>query len=206
MAGTLIARARGAWFPLLFVLLFAYIDFIAHHNLLVVVLGVVIAVAAILFWPDVAARLGLDALVGRIPQPVRPILFAIPGLAFLLMRGQTGTQTQAAPLVAVVSLMAVTALTVLSPAIDPRLSGYYRVRDLVPRLVRMIATPALAITLGFAIMHGGFADMPTLLSGKTATAAAAPGPVSPILLVVAALLSTGIGFLLLREPNTMRTT
>jgi hypothetical protein len=201
MVGTLLGRARGAWFPILFVLLFAYIDFIAHHNLLVVVGGVALALAAILFWPDLAARLGIGTLVSRIPAPMRPVLFAVPGLAFLLVRGQMGTQTQAAPTVAVISLIVVTALSVLSPAIDPRLSGYYRVRDLVPRLIRMIATPALAIAIGFAIMHGGLTDMPSLLSGKAATSAAAPGALNPFLLVLASLTSTAAGFLLLREPS-----
>jgi len=172
----LLQRARSSWYVILFILLFAAVDWIAHHDPVIAFLGAIIAIAAVLTWPDVAARLHVDRLLAKVPPLARAALIALPGLAFIALRERGG-------LVAVVTLAAVVGLAVFGPALDRRLAGFYRGRDAVPRAGRMVAAPVLAL----------------LVAGAIAAPARGAASVSPVLLVLAALASTAIGFLLLRE-------
>ncbi|HEV3230802.1 MAG TPA: hypothetical protein VG245_00965 [Candidatus Dormibacteraeota bacterium] len=196
--GVLLGRARRAWFPLLFVLLFGWLDWLSHHDPVVAVGGVVLAVAGILLWPEIAARLGLTALLQRVPQRFRPVLFAIPGLAFVLVRTQSGGASgQTTQTVAAISLVSVVVLSFLGPAIDRRLAGWYSRRNVVPRLPRMVLAPLLAVVLSYLIVHGAPADLPTLAGVGAASAATTP---SSTLAVLASLVAAAVSFLLLREP------
>ena len=195
-AGTVLSAVRRSWVPLLFVLLFGWVDWLGHRSLLVIP-GVLLAAALILLWPPVAGRLHLDGLWHRLPAWLRPIAVAAPGLAFLLWRGRTGSLAGTATVVAALSLVSVIALALFGPAIDRRLGGFYRVRNVVPKVVRLLLAPALAIVLSFVVVHGP-SDL-RALAGAAATPATV-GTVSSVLIVIAALLSTAVGFLLLREP------
>jgi hypothetical protein len=193
----LLGRARRAWFPLLFVLLFAWLDWLSHHDLVVPILGVLLAAGGILLWPEIAARLGITATVQRIPQRLRPILLALPGLAFVLLRAQGDPRSQTAPTIAVLSLVTVAALSFFGPAVDARLAGWYARRNLIPRLPRMLLTPLLAVVLSYLIVHGNPADLPALTGASAAASGTSP---SPLLAVLASLVTTAVGFMLLREP------
>ena len=187
---------RGALLPIIFIVVLGYVDWLAHRNIPVVVIGGVVAIGLALFRSQISSRLLRIPAIARIPEPVRTIgLAAIPLLYFSLRgRGTSG----AGGLVLVVGLAVVVAIQLFGPALDRSLARFYEARNRVlPRWLRMLLVPLVAIVVTFLLIHGSLGDLPAMFGGTTRAPASPAGRQG--LFLVGVLLSAAAGILLLRE-------
>jgi hypothetical protein len=212
---TLAQRLAASWPALLYVAIFAWLDWISHRDLLFLLIGFAV-VAGLLFAPEILARIAtasggqyvglvskirqLGKSLDAIPSVVRPFLAAIPGLLYLVLRGSGTAPPEMGASVVVVVLALMVAATLFGPRLDARLQPWYGIRDRVPRAVRLLLTPFIAIVLGFLIVHQNLADLPALFGGATTTPRS-PAEVGVLLFVLAAALSTIASYLLLHEAQ-----
>lgn len=189
-------RAAAAWFPLLFVALFAWLDWITHRSVVFLVVVGGGTVAVILFRERIVERLKLGPTLAQVPARLRPLLLALPPLLYFVVRGQ-GT-SDAGIQVLLASIGMILAISFLGPGIDRRLSGFYGRRNRwMPRPARMLLAPVTAILLAFLVVHGTLSDLPALFGGATNSPASPSGRTGRI--VLGTLLSGAFAFLLLRE-------
>lgn len=201
-------RAKRAWYPLLFVLLFLWLDWITHRSFVFVIVGGAIAVGVIVFPkqiqaklpPDLAKRFNLTDPLAQVPPKIKPFVAASPGLLYFMLRGK-GT-SGAGLTVPVVSLLAGACVRAYGEQIDKRLAGFYRVRDVVPRVVRMVLVPVLSIVLAFLIIHGNVGDMGALI-GKATTQPRSPAGLQGRF-ILATLATMTVSILLLRRSSKER--
>jgi hypothetical protein len=195
-------RLTAIWPVLIFVALFTWLDWITHRDIAFIIIFLIVGVGLLVFWPMIIVALNLTDVVAKIPWWVRPFLYAAPAYIYMLSRGQ-GTTDAGTPII-ITGLVLLAALLFIGPSIDSVLAGYYRVRDrLVPRPVRIVLSPVIAIVLSFLIVHGDLSSIPAFWGGATNTRRMAI-ETSVWLFVAAALLSMIVTILLLREAETRR--
>lgn len=201
-AAYIIRRLRATWPVLIFTTLFMWLDWITHRDAaFIVIIGLLVA-AVVVFGPAIIAWLNLTATVAMIPWWIKPFLFAAPAYIYLLSRGQ-GTTDAGTPIV-ITGLILLAALLAVGPSLDARLAGFYQARNrLVPRPLRIVLSPLIAIVLSFLIVHGDLSSLPAFWGGSTQTRKRA-AETDTSLFVIAALLSTIVTLLLLREVETRR--
>lgn len=197
LAGDLRRRARAAWFPLTFVALFAWLDWVLHRNpLFILVVGGAV-VAAILYREEIAQRSGLGEFMRGLSPVNQALMRAAPALLYFLLRGR-GTAGGGAILVVLVALGVVFGMVRYGEQIDQRLSSFYRVRDRALSLrVRTIIAVIFPVVVGFGVIHGSLADLPALFGASTSTPQAPMGRESQYFL--GAVLCAGVTILLLRR-------
>ena len=192
--------------------LFAWLDWITHRSVLfIVVVGGGLFLGAV-FRSRIGAAIRSAAqrdsagVIGRVvgfwdglPEPVRRIAVALTPLLYFLLRGQ-GT-SDAGFVVVFATLMVVLAIVLLGEHIDRILDPFYAARDgLLPRWLRAILAPVLAVLIAFVVVHGSILDLPALFGGPTRS------PQSPIGLeprfLFATLLASILAVLLVRERSS----
>jgi hypothetical protein len=189
-------RARRDWLPLLFVALFAWLDWVINRSLAFVLLAGGGVSGAIMFRAEIAERLGLVRWFKFVPARVASLLFATPGLLYFLIRGQ-GT-SEAGLAVVLATLLALATIMFCGSRIDDRLAPFYAFRDrILPRMFRMLIALAVAILMSFLIIHGSLGDLPALFGGTTHSPQAPAGIQWRFFL--ATLLAAASAFLLVRE-------
>jgi hypothetical protein len=211
---TVTQRLAANWAGLLYVAVFAWLDWISHRDLLFLIVGVAMVVA-VLFSPEILAEASRASggryagLVGRIqgfrttlqqiPPVLRPFLSAVPGLLYLLLRGSGTAPPEMGVSVAVVVIGLLVVATVAETQLDRRLQPWYFVRSRVPRAIRFVVAPVIAIALAFLIVHQNLGDLPAVIGGSTSSPRS-PADVSVVMFVIAAALSAIASYLLLHEP------
>lgn len=181
-----------------FVAIFAYFDWMMHRSVATAIILGLIAGGLILFWSSIIDALNLRETANAIPQRVKPVLAAIPGVAYFLIRGQ-GTSGSGG--IVLVSMLVIIAISVVfGPAMDRALTGYYRARNRVlPRPLRMALAIVLPILVAFLVIHGSLSDLPALWGGDT------KHPANPIgkdgRFFFGSILSACIAWLLLRDAQ-----
>jgi hypothetical protein len=169
-----------------YVAFFAWLDWITHRSVaFVVVIGGALVVAALL-------RAKIGALIqkislrdtsgwtsrvlntwARLPWQVRRLIVAVTPLLYFLVRGQGTSGAGGAVLLA--GVLVALPIIVLGDQIDRLLHVYYERRDrILPRWLRLVLAPALAVVIAFAVVHGSLLDLPALFGGTTAA------PQSPV--------------------------
>lgn len=196
MATDLWPRVKQSWFPLMFLLLFAWLDWIMHRSILFLLFIGGAAVALVLFRQDIG-RVVRARLNVQVHPVASTLLWAAPALLYFLMRGQ-GTSGAAIPVIlAVCGTLVSTAI--FGDRIDAVLSGYYKVRDrILPPVVAAVLVLVLPILISFAVIHGSLSDLPAFFGGSTES------PLSPSGLwfrfFLGTLLATVLTVLLTRRP------
>jgi hypothetical protein len=196
---------RAVWVFVAYVVFLAWLDWITHRSVVFVIVVGGGLVAAVVY----RSRLGRVIMATDWARPVvetwdrasprvRRLITSMAPLLYVLVRGQ-GTSNAGVPVV-VAGLAVAVAVIFFGNRIDARLMTYYAARDrLLPRGVRMLLAPALAIVIAFLVVHGSLADIPALFGGQTSS------PQSPIGLSGAIFLATLLAgvctVLLLREGN-----
>ena len=197
LAGDLRRRARTAWFPLTFVALFAWLDWVLHRNPLFILLVGGAVVVAILYRAEIAQRTGFVEFMRRLSPVNQALMRAAPALLYFLLRGR-GTAGGGAILVVLVALGVVIGMAKYGEQIDQRLSSFYRVRDRVLSVrVRTIIAVIFPVVVGFGIIHGSLADLPALFGASTSSPQAPMGREAQYFL--GAALCAGVTILLLRK-------
>lgn len=206
-------RLRRFWLVLIYVGLFAWFDWIAHRDLVFLAFGVLI-VAMLVLAPEIGQALSrlqggrwaagvakftqLLRGVPAIPPIVRPFLLAIPGLTYLVARGQ-GTAPNGMAAVVVVTVLAFLVVVVIAGSrIDAVLAPYFAIRNRVPRTVRLVTAPIISIVVAFLVVHQDLGDLPALWGGTTNTRRT-PTEVDIWLFGLAALLASVLSYLLVHE-------
>jgi len=184
------------WLALAFVAVFAYFDWIMHRELATTLILAAAVAGVIVFRPRLIAALNLGDPLAAIPRRFKPILAAIPGVAYFLIRGQG---TSGSGTVVLLSMLAVVAASVLlGSAFDRTLAPYYRVRNrLLPRPLRMVLAIVLPVLVAFLVIHGSLADLPALFGGTTRHRQNPVGRQGQFF--VGTLLSAAVAWLLLRD-------
>jgi len=205
-------RLGRVWPTFIFLAIFGWLDWLTHRQLGVTIFGGGAIIALILFWPQLIVACGLQPLRERTPPFVPPLLLATPGMVYLLTRG-AGT-SDAGPAVVVTAMLLIAVFAFFGQWIDARMSGWYRIRNRVlPRFLRIILTPIVAILLSFAIVHGSLTDLPALWGAGTATPkrvrtvgyfGESVAVVDTATFVLAAILAALVAMLLLREEPARR--
>jgi hypothetical protein len=168
-----------------YLLFFAWLDWITHRSIaFIVVVGGGILFAAMFRTgiAEVCRTLSLRDSSGwtsrilngwsRLPWHVRRLIVALTPLFYFLLRGQ-GT-SGAGGTVFFGGLVVVAPVILLGDQLDRILRGYYEQRDrFLPRWVRLILAPVLAVLIAFVVVHGSLLDLPALFGGTT-TAAQSP--------------------------------
>lgn len=198
---SVLARARNHWLLLTWVAALGWLDVVIHHDVMTVLL-ILGAGALVLFAGDVLVTIdrggALSKLWRRVPAVARAYLLAAPFLAYSVLRGQ-GTGVEAALLALLASALMVFVLSATATTVDERVIGLYRVRDHVPRWARMVVLQAIAVLIGFGIVHGALDDIPALIGFPTLHSTYATAV--PLQLAFAGLLSTTLGWFLFHRPT-----
>jgi hypothetical protein len=194
-----------------YLLLFAWLDWITHRSVLfILIVGGALLLGA-LFRSRVGEAIRKASLrdssgaIARVlevwadlPWQVRRILVALTPLIYFLVRGQ-GT-SGAGFVVVFATLLVVLAIVLLGTQIDRLLDPFFVLRDKVlPRWVRHLLAPVLAIIIAFVIVHGSLLDLPALFGGTTHSPQSPYGLEGRFLL--ATLLAGVCTVLLVRERN-----
>jgi hypothetical protein len=206
-------RLRRIWLVLVYVGLFAWFDWIAHRDVLFLAFAVLV-VAMLLLAPEIGQAVSrlqggryaagvaqLTKLIHgfpAIPPIVRPFLLAIPGLSYLVARGQ-GTAPDGMALVVVVTVLSFLVVVVVAGGrIDAGLAPYFAIRNRVPRIARLVIAPIVSIIVAFLVVHQDLGDLPALWGGTTNTRHT-PADVDLWLFGLAALLASVLSYLLIHE-------
>jgi hypothetical protein len=138
--------------------------------------------------------------LSKIPAKSRGlVVVGIPAALVYITRWR-GQQTQGAAIVTVGLPLALGfALTAGRERIDVRLASFYERRNRVlPRALRFVLVLAIPVVLTFAIAQRSLSDIGAIFGGQTK--AARPVNQAGGRILITALLSTAIGFVLLNEP------
>lgn len=195
-----------------YILFFAWLDWITHRSLpFIILVGSALLLGAV-FQAGIVRyiqALSLRDTSGwtnrllngwsNLPWKVRRTLVALTPLLYFVLRGQ-GTSGAGGAVLLGGAAVAVPVI-LLGDQIDRLLRRYYRRRNmLLPRWLRLILAPTLAVILAFAIVHGSLLDLPALFGGATLT------PRSPVGLdgrfFLATLIAGACTVLLIRERGT----
>jgi len=192
----LLSRLKRSWFPLLFLALFAWLDWIMHRSLYFILQAGGTVAAIVLLRPEIG-QLVRGRFNVRVHPVVTTLLWAAPALIYFYFRGQ-GTSSAGIPvIIAVCGTLIVTAL--FGERIDAALAGYYRVRDrILPPPVAAILVLVVPIVISFAVIHGSLSDLPAFVGGSTES------PLSPeglgFRFFAGTLLATVFTILMTRRP------
>jgi hypothetical protein len=196
---------------IIFVLFFAWLDWITHRSIVFIfVVGGSLIVAAA-FRSRIAAAITSPAHAGsaewmrpvvdgwrRLPARVQRLLVSLTPLLYFLIRGQ-GT-SGAGMTVVIAGLSVATFVIFLGDLIDPPLRAFYTVRDrLLARWIRVLLAPVFGVLIAFLIVHGSLSDLPALFGGTT-TSPQSPAGLSGRFFV-ATMLAGACTVLLLRESG-----
>lgn len=208
----MIQNLRRLWGFIAYVILFAWLDWMTHRNVpFIVFVGGVVILGALFRAPIGRAiqAISLRDTSGwtnrfvngwlALPWKIRRTLVALTPLLYFLLRGQ-GTSGAGGAVLLGAAAVAVPVI-LMGDQIDRPLQHYYLRRDtLVPRWLRLVLAPAVAIVLAFTIVHGSILDLPALFGGATLT------PRSPVGLdgrfFLATLIASACSVLLIRERET----
>lgn len=187
--------ARSA-FGLAAIALLGYFDWITHREAATSIVLIAIAGALVVFRDEALQRSGLAPMLRDVPSVIRPVLAALPALAYFLIRGQG---TSGAGEVVLLS-MGITVGTVAlgGPAIDAKLAGFYVARNrILPLPLRMTLALVVPVLVAFLVIHGSLADLAALFGGTTNHPMPPSGREGRFLF--GTLLSAASAFLLVRE-------
>ncbi|HCT79336.1 MAG TPA: hypothetical protein DGT23_22800 [Micromonosporaceae bacterium] len=195
-----------------YLLLFAWLDWITHRSVIfILIVGVGLFLGAV-FRARIAAAIrsfgrrdtsgvfsGVLTFWDGLPWQVQRILVALTPLIYFVFRGQ-GT-SGAGFVVVVATLVVVLAIVLFGARLDKVLDPLYAARDgLLPRWLRVVLAPVLAVLIAFVVVHGSLLDLPALFGGTTHS------PQSPVGLearfLFATLLAGACTVLLVRERNS----
>jgi hypothetical protein len=186
----------SSWLALAFVVVFCYLDWITHREVATTLFLGAAAGGVILYRRALVARLNLGPTLESLSPRVKPILAAIPGVAYFLIRGQ-GT-SGAGGIVLVSMALVVGASVLFGPQLDVKLAGFYGSRNRVlPKVLRMALAIVVPVLVAFVVVHGSLSDLPALFGGSTNHPSSPAGLESRFL--VATMLSAAVSWLLLRE-------
>jgi hypothetical protein len=187
------------WLPLFFIGALSYMDWLTHREIWFVLVVGGGGAAAILLWPLIKARLGLEPTLAQIPAWARPFLAVAPFVLYFVIRGQG--RSNAGVLVALLSTAIVATTAFFGPAIDRRLAGFYAARNrILPRWLRLVLALSAPLVIALLVVHGSLFALPLLFGGTTDSPSYANGKAVPFAL--STILSAGIVFLLLRERRS----
>jgi hypothetical protein len=184
---------RATWLGVVVVLLFGVLDYVAHHELVLMLIGTGVIVAGLVFGPHIVTLL-LGGRRPRLPTWLHPVVALLPGAAYLLLRGP-GSDVN----LAVTAALMVVALVLFTSGrvLDRRLGRYYARRNRVPIALRLVAAPVLGLVLGYTLVHGSLGGLSQLW--HAAAEEGGPGP-ALVPVVIAALVGAITSLLLLRDP------
>ena len=184
-----------SWLPIVYLVLVGYFDYISHREWVPLLLMGGAAIGAILYRRAIYAA--MRPLSQLIPERWFPVLLAgLPALLYFLTRGSGTLSSSGVLLIALMLGALIFGAVTRGEAVDRALQPWYELRDrLLPRAVRMVAPPFLAIFLSFAIAQGTLGDFDAMFGGTTDKAAIP----STGKILIATLLTVVITFLLARE-------
>jgi hypothetical protein len=189
----------SSWLALAFVVVFCYLDWITHREAAATVLLGAAATGVIVYRRALIAKLNLGPTMESLSPRVKPILAAIPGVAYFLLRGQ-GT-SGAGGIVLISMALVVGASVLFGPQLDVKLAGFYGSRNRVlPKVLRMALAIVVPVLVAFLVVHGSLSDLPALFGGSTNHPSSPAGLENRFLL--ATILSAAVSWLLLREAPT----
>ena len=185
-----------ATFGLAAIALLGYFDWITHREAATAIVLVAIAGGLVMFRDEALERSGLAPMFRDLPSVIRPVLAAVPALAYFLVRGQ-GT-SGAGGMVLLSMAITVGTVALSGPAIDAKLAPFYLARNRVlPLPLRMTLALVMPVLVAFVVIHGSLADVSALFGGTT------NHPMSPTgregRFLFGTLLSAAAAFLLVRE-------
>jgi hypothetical protein len=184
-----------SWLPLVYLVLAGYFDYISHREWAPLLLMGGAAVGAILYRHAIYAA--MRPLNQLIPERWFPVLLAgLPALLYFLSRGSGTLGSSSVLLIALMLGALIFGVVTRGEAVDRALQPWYELRDrLLPRAVRLLAPPFLAVFLSFAIAQGTLGDFDAMFGGTTDKAAIP----STSKTLIATLLTVVVTFLLARE-------
>ena len=192
-----------SWLPIVYLVLVGYFDYISHREWGALLLMGGAAVGAILYRQVIY---GFMRPLGQIvPERWFPVLLAgVPGLLYFLTRGSGTLDSSGVLLIALMLGALIFGMVTRGEAVDKTLQPWYELRDrMLPKAVRLLAPPFLAIFLSFAIAQGTLSDFDAMFGGTT-DKAAIPSTGKTL---IATLFTVVVTFLLAREaPNRERQT
>ena len=185
----------GSWLPLVYLVLVGYFDYISHREWVPLLLMGGAAIGAILFRQTIYAA--MRPLSQIIPERWFPVLLAgAPALLYFLSRGSGTLSSSGVLLIALMLGALIFGMVTRGEAVDRALQPWYETRDrLLPKAVRLLAPPFLAIFLSFAIAQGTLGDFDAMFGGTTDKSAIP----STSKILIATLLTVVVTFLLARE-------
>jgi len=184
-----------SWLPLVYLVLVGYFDYISHREWVPLLLMGGAAIGAILYRQAIYAF--LRPLGQLVPEHWFPVLLAgLPALLYFMTRGSGTLSSSGVLLIAVMLGALIFGVVTRGEAVDRALQPWYELRDrLLPKVVRLVAPPFLAIFLSFAIAQGTLGDFDAMFGGTTDKAAIP----STSKILIATLLTVVVTFLLARE-------
>lgn len=186
----------STWLALGFIAVFGYFDWIMHRSLVTTIVLCGCVAAVIVYRKAIIAALNLDETLAGIPAWLRPILAALPGLIYFLVRGQGTSGSGGIVFLSLALVIAANAF--LGPTLDRSLTTFYRGRNRVlPRPVRVVLAIVLPVLVAFLVIHGSLSDLPAMFGGTTRHPKTPVGQEGAFLL--GTLLSAAVAWLLLRE-------
>ena len=185
----------GSWLPLVYLVLVGYFDYISHREWVPLLLMGGAAIGAILYRKAIYAF--MRPLGELIPERWFPVLLAgLPALLYFMTRGSGTLSSSGVLLIAVMLGALIFGVVTRGEAVDRALQPWYELRDrLLPKVVRLLAPPFLAIFLSFAIAQGTLSDFDAMFGGTTDKAAIP----STGKILIATVLTVVVTFLLARE-------
>jgi hypothetical protein len=191
--------AKRLWPAVALVLYAGYFDKRVHRNWWGTIIVCAVALVPILFHRSLApiARPYLT----KIPAKSRGLIVVGIPAALVYVTRWRGQQTTGAAIVTVALPLALGfALIAGRERIDERLASFYERRNRVlPRAARFGLVLAIPVVLTFAIAQRSLSDIGAIFGGQTK--AARPVNQAHGRILITALLSTVIGFVLLNEPS-----
>lgn len=195
---TTIRRAlRVHWLPLAYIVMFAWLDWLLHRDIALIILIGTVAIIVTFGWPTIAWRLRIPE--HHITRRSRGVLPALPPLAYFVIRGR-GTSGATGIIASLAMLGVVAILFEFWGHFDTLLTPVYTLRNqFVPRQLRNVLALLLPIILSFLVIHGSLSDLPALIGGRTR--APQSGYDLGLRLFIGMCVSFASAFLLLRRPD-----
>ncbi|MFE7777711.1 hypothetical protein ACFU5O_28185 [Streptomyces sp. NPDC057445] len=194
-------RIKQAWFPLTFIGLLAWLDWIMHRSLLFILVVGGATTAAFLYRKELAQHLQLTGRLRQLPPIARALIRATPPLLWFLVRGQ-GT-SGVGWLVVLLVLGSVAAMTRWGTVVDHYLAHFYSLRDrLLSYRTRSVLVLFIPLVTAFGIIHGNPLDVIALIGGPTTQPQAAPGLIGRFIL--GTIVAIALTALLMRRAATRR--
>ena len=198
---SLTSRARDSWFPLLFVAVFAWLDWVLHGSIAFILIIGLPAVAIILFREKIMRLTPIGQILHSMPPSIGAVVRASPALLYFLVRAR-GTAGPTAIFVVLLVGAAILGMVKYGRSLDSRLSVFYKSRDRIlgTRLTAFLLI-LFPILIGFALIHGSITDISALFGGTTESREAPTGALVFLRFVFGAALCVVYTFLLLRRRS-----